>query len=279
MKRWRLDQRISRKLRTHYESRRYDYPVVDVFYWRPPDGRLNFGDYLSRVVVEQAAATRGLRLDEGQPKLRRMLCIGSILHLARKGDVVWGSGINGRQGQRQPGSSRLDVRAVRGPHTRAILQEHGIAVPEVYGDPALLLPTLLPGRFTPRPTREVVFVPNLHDLATHGRAGEGRAELVSPYLPWNRVVEQIVSARLVVASSLHGLILAEAYGIPARLLRLSESEDLLKYRDYYAGTGRPSFDHATSVAQAIEMGGEQPARFDPAPLLDTFPFDLWMQAT
>lgn len=37
---------------------------------------------------------------------------------------------------------KLDVRAVRGPVTRAILMDYGYSVPEVYGDPAIIMPEI-----------------------------------------------------------------------------------------------------------------------------------------
>ena len=74
---------------------------------------------------------------------------------------------------------------------------------------------------------------------------------------------------------LAGIILAEAYGIPARLLRLGETEPLFKYVDYYEGTGRSEFDFATSVEDALSMGGEAPLQCDFEQIYNAFPFDYW----
>ncbi len=273
MFRLRLRSRIVEALRGHFERSPFPFPHVELYFWRPDDGRLNFGDYLSQVVVDAAAASNGLRLCQEAPRHQRMVAVGSILHLTKPGDVVWGSGINGRKGQELPGSNALDVRAVRGPYTREVLMGQGLAVPEVFGDPAILLPTLLKGALRPGKSIEVGFVPNLHDLSL-GTDHAG-AELINPYMSWNRCIEAIMGAKLIVASSLHGLIMAEAFGIPARYVRLSEGENLFKYRDYYAGSGRGEFTFATSVAEAIEMGGERPAVHDIDRLLGAFPVDLW----
>lgn len=265
--------RIVEALRERFERRPFPFPHVELFYWRPEDDRLNFGDYLSPVVVDAAAASRGLRLCQEVPRHRRMVAIGSILHLTKPGDVVWGSGINGRKDQELPGTKDLDVRAVRGPYTREVLLRQGITVPEVYGDPAILLPTLLKDTLQTGKSVEVGFVPNLHDLTLDSDLAG--SELINPYMSWNRCIEAIMGAKLIVASSLHGLIMAEAFGIPARYVRLSEGENLFKYRDYYAGSGRAEFDFATSVAEAIEMGGERPPVHDVDRLLAAFPVDLW----
>src|SRR5690349_3382462 len=65
---------------------------IELVYWRSPSG-VNFGDYLSSVIVTKIAADAGLFLDEERPSPARLLAIGSILHFARNGDIVWGSGV------------------------------------------------------------------------------------------------------------------------------------------------------------------------------------------
>ena len=76
------------------------------------------------------------------------------------------------------------------------------------------------------------------------------------------------------SSSLHGLVVADAFGIPARYVRLCDYEPLFKYRDHYAGTGR-ALEFATSLPAGLEMGGAPPPVVDKAALLAAFPFDLW----
>jgi pyruvyltransferase len=243
---------------------------LELVYWRPAQGD-NFGDFLSHVVTTKVLADAGHFIGEGTSQPQRLLAIGSILHLARDGDHIWGSGVNGKIGEDRYRFNRLHVHAVRGPRTREFLMKRGIPVPEIYGDPALLVPKLLPGRFRPSGDLPFVVVPNLHDLALV----RSFPNVVSPMLPWNLCVEQILRGQLVIASSLHGLITAEAFGLPARLLRLSERENLFKFEDYILGTGRPSIEFATSINEAIEMGGMPAIRFDAQPLLDAFPIDLW----
>ena len=70
------------------------------------------------------------------------------------------------------------------------------------------------------------------------------------------VVKKILEAKFVVSGSLHGIVVAEAFGIPARLLRVTEVEHLFKYEDYYAATGRKEFKIAYSLDEALLMGGQ-----------------------
>lgn len=249
------------------------YPHVDLFFWKPECGQLNFGDHLARVIVTKLLASQGHLLEEETAESHRLFAVGSVLHFAQDGDVVWGSGVNGKVDPRQHRFRKLDVRAVRGPLTREFLMARGITVPEVFGDPALLLPTLFPQRFARHVKSRYVVVPNLHDLKL---AQEARMRhVVSPMWSWNRCVTAILEGELVISSSLHGIIIAEAYGIPARYLRLSDTENIYKYNDYMLGTGRGAIEPAGSVEEALEMGGMPPPVFDPEALLAAFPFDLW----
>ena len=73
---------------------------------------------------------------------------------------------------------------------------------------------------------------------------------------------------------MHGVIVAEALGIGARAVRASVDKEF-KYRDYYAGTGRPEVEIAATVAEALSMGACSPPVWSSDLLLDAFPADLW----
>ena len=246
------------------------YPSVDLIWWKPKTG-LNFGDVLSEVIVTKILADRGLSLKDQTDRRARLLAVGSILHFARDGDVIWGTGVNGKMPEARHAFGTLDVRAVRGPLTREFLRKKGVDAPKIYGDPALLLPQLFP-QLRANPTTPVVVVPNLHDVPRLSAEG---IDHLSPRLGWNICVEEILRAKLVVASSLHAIVVAEAFGIPARYVRFSGSENLFKYEDYVLGTGRDRLEPAASIGEACEMGGMPPIRFDARRLIDAFPLDLW----
>lgn len=242
---------------------------VDCFRWAP-DGesaRVNFGDEFAETIVRAMVESAGIDPHADPRSGRRVLSVGSVLHFAEQGDVVWGSGINGKV-FRQSYPSTLDVRAVRGPLTRAALLAHGIAVPEVYGDPALLLAHLFPEvRDLDRDT-DVVVVPNLNELDRFG------PDIVSPIGDAFEVVRSIARARFVTGTSLHALIVADALGIPSRPIAPG-AEDAFKYVDYYLGTGRPGVEFAASVDDAVRLGPVPPARVDAEQLMQAFPAELW----
>ncbi|MCR6685094.1 polysaccharide pyruvyl transferase family protein [Pseudoxanthomonas sp.] len=247
-----------------------------LYWWRPRDGRINMGDQLSQVIVSRVLALRDRRLAAKRSTRRRLLAIGSVLHFAASGDTVWGSGINGKVAVDLHRFDDLDVRAVRGPLTARFLRERGIAVPEVFGDPGLLMPLFFPADLLgPGKPRPLAIVPHFNEPLEKYR--DHAALLVAPDCPPVTFMRRLLGARLVVSSSLHGLVLAEAYGIPAVYLDWGNGEDRFKYDDYYAGTGRTRWHSGGSVDECVALGGN--AGFDlaaiQAGLLAAFPHELW----
>lgn len=240
--------------------------------WRGPREPLNnFGDMLAPELVSRIVAQRGL---QERATDRRLVTVGSIMSLTKPGDVVWGTGVNGKS-MSVGAAPALDVRAVRGPRTAALLRRVGAQVPAVYGDPALLW-----SRYWTRQSyaldgvqaRGVIVVPNYNDLARYREDDR----VVSPRQDFHTVIGEIARSDFVCGSSLHAIVLAESFGIPARLIR-SRAEPRFKYDDYYAGTGRPCYRAARSIEEAIVLGGEPAPQFDAEALLASFPNDLWVQ--
>lgn len=229
----------------------------------------NFGDLLGPMILERILELR--QVDAMPRPHRRVLAVGSILHFAQHGDVVWGAGVNGKVAA-QSYPTTLDVRAVRGPYTRAILTAHGIPTPAIYGDPGLLLGTLWPEllEIAETPAHRLALVPNLNEL---GRFAD--SDSVSPAGdPWE-IIRRIASSAFVTGTSLHALVVADALGIPSRPI-LPEAEHGLKYLDYYAGTGRTNIHFARTPEEALELGPVPPGEFDADALLEVFPEDVWL---
>lgn len=251
---------------------------LPLFYWSE-DKYVNFGDYLSRVLIERIVGgpTRYyIKKTKNQDK--KLLAIGSIFYFANDGDVVWGSGVNGKTFDKKYYSfDQLDIRAVRGPITRQfILDNFSIACPEVYGDPALLFPYFFPEfKRQENPSIEYLIVPHYTDMQYFPK--EEYENVVYTQEPWNEIIQKILDSKFVIASSLHAIVIAEAYGIPARVLRITDSphNHILKYQDYFLGTNRPNFQFATSVEEALRMGGETPFQCDLKKLYEAFPFEFW----
>lgn len=265
---------------------------VELVHWNPryhhlprPFGRIrfgrpldNFGDLLGPVIVRRLLSREGLDNCRGpNGTRRRILSVGSIMHFARSGDVVWGTGVNGKHLMLPNRPQDLDVRALRGPKTAVVLRGQGFETPDVHGDPAILMPALMPELAMVKPVSgRIAFVPNFHDLPRWRAAG---VQPVSPLGSPETVIPQILIAERVITSSLHGLVVADAFGRPAVLV-IPEAEPMFKYEDYRLGIGRPlaeaTPDLATArdrikTAEAVDIPRERIEA-----LLESFPRDLWL---
>lgn len=264
---------------------------VEVVNWNPRTRRIpalgwnvgrrvnNFGDLIGPLVV--AKMTNQFPADS-RPQFspHRLLTVGSIMHLARTGDIVWGSGVNGKVSIAEHAYSSLDVRAVRGPLTKAWLHTHKrVEAPEVFGDPALLFPELFRTEIV-HPSalsRSMTLIPNLNDLPRF----RDHPSLISPVGTPSSIIRTIISSEFVVGSSLHAIILADAYGVPAALIS-STHEHPLKYQDYVEGARREPLREFSTVEDAERaMRSWAPtapralSAWNPQPLIDSFPADAW----
>jgi pyruvyltransferase len=264
-------------------------PNIQLFSWNPRTPVLgarvirrlllgrrvnNFGDLLGPLIVNGIRAQLGLS-DARPSRSAHLFTVGSVIHYASDGDVIWGSGVNGHWLSADY-CPNLDIRAVRGPLTRQFLLAcSNTDIPEIYGDPALLLPIVRPELLRVPTTIPITFVANINEPeGPHRRHASSEVHTLDPRAPLESCLETIAASELVVATSLHAVIVAEALGIGARTIR-SRGEGTFKYVDYYSGTGR-DFAPSESVEEAINMGPDEPPRWDSARLLTAFPRDLWV---
>lgn len=244
---------------------------VNLFYWRPAVGD-NVGDLISLILVRSIVESLRLQFEGRTPRTRKLFAVGSVLEQAVHDATVWGSGL--RHAILSPHNMDLDIRAVRGPLTRDALIHVGHECPEVFGDPAILLPRFYQPQ--PRVAREFLLIP--HYLREKELLEAYPDNAVSTLTSdWRGFLDAIAGAELVVSGSLHGIVLAEAYGVPAILLADAMDRDGFKYEDYYLGTGRSRYDVAPTVDKALTMGGQAlPAlkKYQDG-LMKAFPRDLW----
>lgn len=234
----------------------------------------NFGDIASKEVVEKVSGLATGKPVEGRP---RMLAIGSVLHRAQAGDVVWGSGVKGGTAPLPEGLD-LTVAAVRGPHSIEYLESSGIdtsRVTELF-DPGCLLPHLFADRiakFEPRGGDRII--PHYRDDLILRRSHYDRLDdFVSVDRSPLDMIKEMVGADRVFSSSLHGIIFAESLGIPAYWLAPIGNEDELKYYDYYLGTDRPDVKRFESLEEALRSDPMELPTFRPEAYLATFPTDV-----
>ena len=195
----------------------------------------NFGDELSGVIV---GSTLRRRVSWSPPGQADLFAIGSILQIglreARPGAAIWGSGL--REGI-VPSDGRVDglhVLALRGEQTRRALGSCEVAL----GDPAILSGEVYAQR--PRQRAGISYVPHFTEFASRagrtfiGRLRDAGLKIIPPSLPANDVVYGCASSDVVISSSLHGLVVADALGIPAlpAIPSPPSNEPRFKYTDY-----------------------------------------------
>lgn len=220
----------------------------------PPPG--NLGDVLAPIVLEGL----GVPVVWDNVERARLISIGSVIKFVRAGQFVWGSGLMWSTGRPDPGATYL---AVRGPKTRDAIVENGGVAPTVLGDPALALPLFHDRRI--EKVHDFGIVPHYVDEAEI-RERFPTEKIISPLTadPLS-VVDEIRSCRMIASSSLHGIVVAHAYGVPAGWMRFSDrlSGDDVKFEDYAGGVGivlRP--------ATTLDEFAPVTVAYDPEPLAD-----------
>ncbi len=158
---------------------------------------------------------------------------GSILNHANDHAMIWGAGI---ASMADGVNGCAKIFAIRGPIRRARALSCGAKCPAVYGDPGLLVP-----RFYDKPVpvvHEVGYVPHYVDFWRVSTKYPGE-KVIDVLQPVEQVVDAIRSCKRIASSSLHGIVLAHAYGIPAAWVQWGDSVggDNTKYRDHHEAVG------------------------------------------
>ena len=216
-------------------------------------------------------------------KRRYIMGIGSILTMFDiENSIVWGSGI---LLPNKPFVGRpKEVKAVRGPLTRQKLIEAGIDCPEIYGDPALLLPLY----YTPVVKKKYKlgiiqqFKRINNPLLDNIRNDKDVLVLkIGQYKHWLDFVDQVCMCETIISSSLHGLILSEAYKIPNVWTYVDgdDPEDFFKYHDFFMSLGKDReplcvYEPITRVLIEEKMKEWSPSQIDLTPLLKSCPLNL-----
>lgn len=192
--------------------------------------------------------------------LKNYLCIGTLLDAVNYSNaqtIVWGSGVSG---QERSFVHPDNILAVRGPKTKEFCDRYGVKCPKVYGDPALLLPLVYqPCRDVQRSTsascvqevQKATFrlgiIPHVVDLhhpvieeIRDKHADEILIIDLAHYEKWTGVIDQICSCERILSSSLHGLIVSDAYQVPSCWIELSGkiSGGYFKFLDYASSVDR-----------------------------------------
>lgn len=230
--------------------------LIPVFYW---DTKPNFGDFIgpyltSKIVGKPVLNIRGLRHSG-------IMAVGSIIHMIdRNNMVIWGSGLIDRPTEAQIENIKKyspEILSIRGHETAKCLSEAGINIPDksVYGDPALILPLIYKPVISgskkigicPHYIHKLHFLENIMD--------KENLKVIDVQRDMETVVDSISSSSVCISTSLHGLIVAQAYGVPWVWLEVIDNNlggNEFKFKDFFSTINESQASHLKVTMEEVK---------------------------
>lgn len=223
----------------------------------------NWGDMISYLIIKYFSKSEKFSPadlhwydPEGvQPfKNGKILAIGSAMLFTKPNDLVWGAGVIRAN---EVGANPKKVYAVRGPLTRTEMMKKGIEVPEIYGDPALLFPRIYDPSSVIRKKWKLGIIAHYIDYTDQNvvdRLNELERQgvrIINITAGAFHFIDELVSCEMVVSSTLHGLIMSDAYSVPNARIKLTDkiTGGDFKYNDYYQSIGR---EHKVNIIDTTQ---------------------------
>ena len=207
------------------------YPVI--YYDRVP----NVGDQINPYLIEKIARRRTHNVRSGL--IKHTVGLGSMFHMANKRSVIWGTGVISDDDEFKHRTDCLHIVALRGELTGNILKGSGKLPSKdtvILGDPGVLMPIF----YFPKIAKEkkIGLIPHYVDAANPLIVDNNCFHIIDVGLDPESFIDEILKCDFVLSSSLHGLILSDAYGIPNKWIAFSDkiTGGAFKYRDYYSTT-------------------------------------------
>lgn len=181
-------------------------PLIEAYWW---DGHPNFGDALTPWLLRH----RGCIPVHAEFHRAQLVGVGSLLQFVphEYSGLIWGTGLIADTPLELPSATAI---AVRGALTRRAL---GLDENVTLGDPGLLASHVLP---RPAVTHRLGLVPHGSHftdplLRAIADASPREVKLIDVARGPAAVIRDIASCEAIVSTSLHGVIVADSYGIPA----------------------------------------------------------------
>lgn len=208
-----------------------------VFYW---DYEQNWGDSINEFIFESILGEKVYSANKvfNLRKQEIITGIGSVLNSKLTNYSIWGSGF--LSDKHTLIHSPNEVLAVRGKKTDKKIKELFGISSDQFGDPGLLFKEF----YKPKHSKkfQLGIIPHFKELDEKvvyeiQRKFGSDINIISPTLDVFQFADEVSKCENILSSSLHGLVLAESYGIPTS--RISISKKLIggnfKFEDYYSG--------------------------------------------
>lgn len=223
-----------------------------VYYWRE---QKNWGDFLAPLLLERFA---GIKSEWSPVCQAQIATVGSVLeHIPPLWPgIILGSGKLYENSRLHLHTGTMTILALRGPLTARQCPAGDYAL----GDPGLLASDLISD---PEPDKlyDLGIVPHWSDQALTQRpefySSRWVTRVICPDRPPLEVITDISHCQKIVTSSLHGMILADSFGIPRRLeIPASwgpEEGGTFKHRDYCESLGAPLITGKTTTVSRLRV--------------------------
>ena len=247
------------------------------YYWSQDDatGWRNLGDWLTAPILRTFGYTP-LAPDPERPCLYACGSILHPLHYERSPAsrlVVWGAGV----GAIDPMPQTTQVKAVRGPITRDVLR---LPLTTVLGDPALLAP-LIPNIPASPTAGESLYVGHCSTTPVVPPGFDAAVTTGGQECDMLALLGRIKGAGFVGSESLHGMILAAAFGVPWAPVSVQgyDLEPISKWNDWFESCRLPTqkrflFPHVHVARAWWNRNGRFIRLPDARRLKDSFPHEI-----
>lgn len=249
---------------------------VNLEWWNVKE---NVGDVISGVIYKWMLEQKNVDPDIPVKKTVHLMTVGSLIGMMPYDAVIWGSGIHTilttNKIINNKNRVKFDIRAVRGPVTKHILNFCGYNCENCcMGDPAVIMPLI----YTPEESEKKYKYSIIRHLKNNDEPQDSSAHYINVNTSdYKHFINEICASELVLSSSLHGIILAEVYGVPAVFVNENMDNELMKFYDWYFATGRQTVVIAESIEKALAV---TPMKLPDLSemrknLIKNFPYDLF----
>lgn len=267
-------KKIIRKLKYIVKDLFIDKNVIRMSW----DQGTNFGDAFNPYLIKNLTNQSILWVNRKYYHKPYLMSIGSILQKSTSNALVWGSGFISADSKLD--ESPKKIYAVRGPRTRNRLIELGYSCPEVYGDPALLIPKI----YNPKIEKnyKLGIIPHYVDKDNPNLKNFFDKDILIIDIKQKdhfKFIDQLLSCEKIISSSLHGIIVSDAYKIPSIWVEFSNKVkgDGFKFLDYFESVHRKDkrpylINSSTKIENLYELFYEYKISIDLDKLIDSFPY-------
>lgn len=213
----------------------------------------NVGDKLTPYLIEKITGKPTINVSS--KFIPRIMGVGSLLHFSSSKSVVWGTGMISKDDGLNAISLK-NIVGLRGYLTKKQIQDRFQQNIDCFiGDPAIILPRLY------SPCRENIeyqigLIPHYVDeeiaadlLSQLPHELRKKVHLITVKQEVETFIQEVTSCRKIVSSSLHGLIISDAYEIPNQWVELSKNVigERFKFYDYYSSTTSQTYQSPVLV--------------------------------